>query len=87
MEKPLSLKTHAQVAEVVAVEYDPDANLNARENLQRNGVEARVQLVERMADPELLATFGPKQRQLGEIDANGLLADTEEAADRKDECR
>lgn len=40
--------------EVVAVEYDPDANLNARENLVRNGVDDRVSILERMADPALL---------------------------------
>ena len=44
--------------EVVAVEYDPDANLNARENLERNGVEERVRIVEAMADPSLLAGLG-----------------------------
>jgi len=44
--------------EVVAVEYDPDANLNARENLGLNGVEGRVRIVEAMADPPLLAGLG-----------------------------
>lgn len=44
--------------EVVAVEYDPDANLNARENLQRNGVGDRVSLVEAAADARLLAELG-----------------------------
>ena len=44
--------------EVVAVEYDPDANLNARENLERNGVADRVCIVEAMADPSLLAGLG-----------------------------
>jgi ribosomal protein L11 methyltransferase len=44
--------------EVVAVEYDPDANLNARENVERNGVEDRVRIVEAMADPALLAREG-----------------------------
>jgi ribosomal protein L11 methyltransferase len=44
--------------EVMAVEYDPDANLNARENLEGNGVEDRVQVVERMADPALLDELG-----------------------------
>jgi len=44
--------------EVVAVEYDPDANLNARENLGLNGVEDRVRIVEAMADPPLLADLG-----------------------------
>ena len=41
-------------AEVVAVELDEDANINARENLERNGAADRVTLIERMADPELL---------------------------------
>ncbi|MBW3570822.1 MAG: 50S ribosomal protein L11 methyltransferase [Gemmatimonadetes bacterium] len=45
-------------AEVVAVEYDPDANLNARENLERNEVEDRVRIVEAMADAELVAGLG-----------------------------
>ena len=44
--------------EVVAVEYDPDANLNARENLAHNGVEERVRLVEAMADPALIEAEG-----------------------------
>jgi ribosomal protein L11 methyltransferase len=44
--------------EVVAVEYDPDANLNARENRVRNGVERRVTILERMADPDLLEELG-----------------------------
>jgi ribosomal protein L11 methyltransferase len=45
--------------EAIAVEYDPDANLNARENLEANGVADRVRIVESMADPELLACLGP----------------------------
>ena len=44
--------------ECIAVEYDPDANLNARENLERNGVEDRVRIVEAMADPALLEELG-----------------------------
>jgi ribosomal protein L11 methyltransferase len=44
--------------EVVAVEYDADANLNARENLERNGVADRVRIIEALADSELLATLG-----------------------------
>ena len=44
--------------EAVAVEYDPDANLNARENLERNGVDGRVRLVEALADDALLAELG-----------------------------
>jgi ribosomal protein L11 methyltransferase len=45
-------------AEAVAVEYDPDANLNARENFERNGVESSVRLVEAMADDALLEELG-----------------------------
>ncbi|MDP9349302.1 MAG: 50S ribosomal protein L11 methyltransferase [Gemmatimonadota bacterium] len=45
-------------SQVVAVEYDPDANLNARENLEQNGVEERVRIVEAMADPALLRELG-----------------------------
>jgi ribosomal protein L11 methyltransferase len=44
--------------EVVAVEYDPDANLNARENLERNGVAERVRIIEALADPALLSELG-----------------------------
>lgn len=44
--------------EVVAVEMDPDANLNARDNLARNGVAERVRLVEALADDALLAELG-----------------------------
>lgn len=44
--------------EVIAVEYDPDANLNARENLEGNGVEDRVRIVESMADAALLQELG-----------------------------
>lgn len=44
--------------EAVAVEYDPDANLNARENLERNGVEPSVTLIEAMADDALLDGLG-----------------------------
>ena len=44
--------------ESVAVEYDPDANLNARENLERNGVLPRVEILEEMADPALLGELG-----------------------------
>jgi ribosomal protein L11 methyltransferase len=44
--------------EAIAVEYDPDANLNARENVEQNGVHGSVEIVEAMADPELLAGLG-----------------------------
>jgi ribosomal protein L11 methyltransferase len=44
--------------EAIAVEYDPDANINARENLERNGVEDRVRIVEAMADAALLRELG-----------------------------
>jgi ribosomal protein L11 methyltransferase len=44
--------------EVVAVEYDEDANINARENFEHNGVADRVQLLERMADAPLLESLG-----------------------------
>jgi ribosomal protein L11 methyltransferase len=45
-------------AEALAVEYDPDANLNARENLEQNEVVGKVTIVEAMADPEFLAAHG-----------------------------
>lgn len=44
--------------EVIAVEYDPDANLNARENLEQNGVESAVRIIEALADAALLEEFG-----------------------------
>lgn len=44
--------------EVVAIEEDPDANLNARENFERNGVATDVRLIEARADPALLAELG-----------------------------
>jgi ribosomal protein L11 methyltransferase len=46
-------------ASVVAVEPDPDANLNARENLQRGGVGERVRLIEGLADRDLLLPLAP----------------------------
>jgi len=45
-------------AQGVAVEYDPDANINARENFERNGVERGIRLVEAMADDALLEELG-----------------------------
>lgn len=53
--------------EVVAVEYDPDANLNARDNVARNGAGERIRLLERMADPALLAELGPFDLVLANI--------------------
>lgn len=53
--------------EVIAVEYDPDANLNARENLEGNGVEDRVEIVEQMADAALLEELGPFDLVLANI--------------------
>jgi ribosomal protein L11 methyltransferase len=46
-------------AEVVAVEYDPDANLNARENLELNSVSDRVRILERLADAALIRDLAP----------------------------
>jgi ribosomal protein L11 methyltransferase len=48
-------------SEVTAVEFDPDANINARENIERNHVEGAVAILEQMADPALI-------RQLGSFD-------------------
>lgn len=45
-------------ADAMAVEYDPDANLNAHENVALNGVEGRVRIVEAMADDALLTGLG-----------------------------
>jgi ribosomal protein L11 methyltransferase len=44
--------------QVIAVEYDPDANLNARENLERNGVGVVVELREALADEQLIRDLG-----------------------------
>ncbi len=43
---------------VVAVEMDADANLNARDNFERNGAAAQVRLIQGAADPALLAGLG-----------------------------
>ncbi len=45
-------------SQVIAVEYDADANINARENIERNGVATLVELREAMADDALLASMG-----------------------------
>lgn len=45
-------------AEALAVEYDADANLNARENVEQNGVEGRVRIVEAMATSAWLREAG-----------------------------
>lgn len=53
--------------EVVAIEYDVDANVNARENLIRNGVDDRIRIVEARADPALIAAQGPFDLVLANI--------------------
>jgi ribosomal protein L11 methyltransferase len=44
--------------EAIAVEYDPDANINARENVEQNGTEGRVAIVEALAEPGMMAEMG-----------------------------
>lgn len=44
--------------EAIAVEYDPDANINARENIEQNGTEGRVAIVEALAEPGMMAEMG-----------------------------
>lgn len=44
--------------EVIAVEYDSDANINARENIERNGVQRTITLREALADADLLRELG-----------------------------
>ena len=44
--------------EVIAVEYDPDANINARENIEQNGVAEKVRIVEEVGDAALIAELG-----------------------------
>lgn len=48
----------AGASETIAVEFDPDANINARENIERNGVSGRIELLEQMADERLLRRLG-----------------------------
>jgi ribosomal protein L11 methyltransferase len=43
---------------VIAVDCDADANLNARENIDRNGVSDRVELLERVADGAWVGSLG-----------------------------
>ena len=45
-------------AEAVAVEYDPDANINALENIEQNGTAGRVRIVEALAEPAMMAELG-----------------------------
>lgn len=45
-------------SEAVAVEYDPDANINAAENIEQNGTEGRVRIVEALAEPGMMAELG-----------------------------
>lgn len=45
--------------DVLAVDNDPDAILNARDNIVRNGVAAVVRLEERLVDEAYLAAAGP----------------------------
>lgn len=44
--------------EVVAVESDPDANINARENIERSGTGGRIRLIEALADGAVLDGLG-----------------------------
>lgn len=44
--------------EAIAVEYDPDANINALENIEQNGTEGRVRIVEALAEPGMMAEMG-----------------------------
>jgi ribosomal protein L11 methyltransferase len=53
--------------EVIAVEYDPDANINAVENIERNAVADRVSLREQMADVGLIGSLGPFDLVLANI--------------------
>lgn len=48
----------AGAREIVAIEFDADANLNARENIAANGVAERIHLHERLADAEFLGGLG-----------------------------
>jgi ribosomal protein L11 methyltransferase len=44
--------------EVIAIEFDEDANINARENIAASGVAEKITLLDRMADPALLRSLG-----------------------------
>jgi len=50
---------HLGAKEILAVESDPDAIENAHDNLVRNGVEDRVDLVHGLVDDEFLSLYGP----------------------------
>lgn len=50
--------------DVLAAECDADAVANARENLERNGVAGRVELVERRVDDAFLDALGPGRFEL-----------------------
>lgn len=45
-------------AEVIALEYDPDANLNARENIEKNAVGHLISVHEVLADEQILSGLG-----------------------------
>jgi ribosomal protein L11 methyltransferase len=45
-------------SEAIAVEYDPDANINALENIEQNGTEGQVRIVEALAEPGMMAELG-----------------------------
>lgn len=46
-------------SEVLAVESDPDALENARDNLRRNGVAGQVELLHGLVDDQFLSLLGP----------------------------
>jgi ribosomal protein L11 methyltransferase len=58
--------------EVIAVEGDPVATEYARENIVRNGVDARVRWIEAWADPALLRTLAPADGVLANIESGVL---------------
>ncbi len=54
-------------SEVIAVEFDADANLNARENIERNRVTDVIVLLEELADPTLVEGLGQFDMVLANI--------------------
>ncbi len=57
---------------VLAVEVDPMACEAARENVELNRVHDRVRILEAAATPELLATWGPAQGVVANIESGVL---------------
>lgn len=58
---------------VIGLESDPHACADARENVQENGVEGRVEVQQCMADASAIGHMGPFDGILANIEPHGLL--------------